>query len=613
MGHEKQSGSVEKMRSREYQARFIQGCLADLRIGKAVLGVAPTGAGKGYMGAQIARTFDRVVVVAHRREIIYQWTKALKPHSCAWVGSIVSALRHGPKSSDLLIIDEAHRAAAKTYLEILAKYNTARILGLTATPLRTDGRGLCEVFQSIVEGPSIRDLITAGYLVPCRAFEAPDAALAALSRVKKVRGDYEPRELSKVMNRPRLVGNIVREYLKNSSGQRAVAFAVNVEHSRALEKAFLRKGIRAIHIDGRASEGCREAALRALAAGEIDVLCNVNLFTEGWDCPAVSCIIMARPTASLTLFLQSVGRGMRLCEGKKELIVLDHAGNIARHGYPDELPRDPWSLENLRQRAKREAEIAERERLSALGFDSIDAELEEKRRLQEETYLPKEIAALLGIRRTYLGQLLRKYQVVPARGTRGAFVRYRKLDIQELLNKWRPKGTCTAGQANRLLGLSNSRHVARLLKAHGVFAVQEGGRARYVEAEVRAVATGLAPLRDPGEYVTLQECASMLGVRRSAVQEILSNAGVHSVGRGGAARFKKSAIIALDRERRPTGSCSFADAASILGVKRQQCGRILKAAGVLPIAGRARSARYLQQDVRDVVARRINVGRRDVA
>lgn len=376
---------------RTYQREGVQKALENLRSGRHTVLVAPTGSGKTVMAAEIAKEFKRVLFVAHRRELVDQ-ARAVTG-TMVYADTVQSIRKIKAGSVDLLIIDEAHRAAAKTYRQIINCYPSAVRLGLTATPLRTDGQGLCDAFAEIVEVAKTDALVRAGHLVSFRAFEATDEALERLAQLRERGGDYDVTELAQLMNQPRLIGDVVSEYLKHATGRKAVVFAVSVKHSQALAEAFAARGVRAAHLDGRAKPKARSAMLEALAEGDVDVLCNVELFTEGWDCPPVSCVVMARPTQSLTLYLQCVGRGMRPHRGKRDLVILDHAGNIQRHGYPDQ-PR-LWSIESAAQRSAREAGEAEIARLRALGFGSIEEELQERERFREATYSAEEVAAML--------------------------------------------------------------------------------------------------------------------------------------------------------------------------------------------------------------------------
>lgn len=488
-------------RLRSYQRKAVLETQDHLRNGQSTLLVSPTGSGKTMMAAAIAEYYERVLVIAHRREIIDQARAIFGAHvqSCSVQSAVsVKGRKELPAEIDLLIIDEAHRAAAKTYRQIVAMYPRAVRLGLTATPLRTDGQGLCDSFAELVTCSSVRELIQDGFLVPYRALEAPDEALKQLPFMKKRAGDFAQRELADLMNKPRLVGDVVREYLKHGRGRKAVAFAVSIEHSIALKQAFKSAGVRADHIDGRASEGERKRALERIAKGSLDVLCNVNLFTEGWDCPAVSCIIMARPTASLTLYLQSVGRGMRPAKGKEDLLILDHAGNIERLGLPDE-DRD-WALESERQKAAREAAERERARLAALGFDSIEAELAERQRVHETTYSAREAAALLDV-----GQLsasFERFQIGPVPGGKGCQTRYPKEPVDRLVSIYR--NTYTLKQCSELFGFRYGK-----LSSLNIFLKRQGiipsVRGLYAKQEIDALVDEL------NSAYTVPQISSMLG------------------------------------------------------------------------------------------------------
>lgn len=489
------------------------------------------------MAAEIALHFKRVLFMAHRVEITTQARAELGAH--VHVMSIHAALHYGPEAVDLLIIDEAHRTTAATYRAIIAKYKGCAVLGLTATPRRTDGQGLVDVFDEIVECSSVKELIESGHLVPYRALEAPDAALKSLASMKRKRGDYDQSALSELMSRPRLIGDVVREYRKHGLGRRAVAFCVSVEHSKALAAALVAAGVRAKHLDGTASEKARKAALKALSGHEIDVLCNVNLFTEGWDCPSVSCVIMARPTESLTLYLQSVGRGMRPASGmigKTNLLILDHAGNMARHGYPDD-PRE-WSLESEAQRAKREKEVAELERLLALGFDSIEAELEEKDRARKKTYSAGETIAALGIPRHQLQWLRGKHNLTRL-GTR-----YLKSEVDALASGEleRKSGKYTAEQTRNLLNISD-QGLPRFLKRRGVIPTYIGSNATLYDAsDIDRL------LEQIGRTYSAAEAYLIIGGSKSHLSQVLKSNNVRSIWNGTAVRYLKSDIDGLAAE-----------------------------------------------------------------
>lgn len=383
------------------------------------------------MASVVAENFRWPFFIAHRRELVTQMRHACSRRVVAT--TLPRALQSSPARVDLFGIDEAHRAAASSYRTLMDRYPRAVRFGLTATPVRADGRGLSDVFDELVECATTRELIDQGRLVPYRAYEAPDEALRQLAWMKRSGGDYSISELGALMDQPRLVGDVVREYCERSAGRKAIAFAVNVKHSIHMAKAFRTAGVRAEHLDGAASESHRDRVLADLANGEIDVLCNVNLFTEGWDCPKVSCVIMARPTVSVALYLQSVGRGLRTSPDKQDLIVLDHAGNMQRHGYPD-VERE-WALESDVDRAARLDREEELRRIQALGFASLEEyRLEERAResrIIEGSYSVSEVATRLDMHPSSVASFAKAHGVASYFGSWKT--RYDKVMIDQLV------------------------------------------------------------------------------------------------------------------------------------------------------------------------------------
>jgi hypothetical protein len=248
--------------------------------------------------------------------------------------------RMGLPPADLLVVDECHHAPAETYQRIINAYPNAVLLGLTATPCRGDGRGLGRIFEIMLECPQVAELIAQKYLVPtkCYAPTKPD-----LLGVRVERGDYVEAQLAERMDRPKLIGDVVTHWFKYGDRRKTVAFAVNVQHSIHLRDEFLKAGVRAEHIDGSTPKAERDASLSRLAAGEIEVVVNCMVLTEGWDCPEVSCVVLARPTRYMGLYRQMVGRVLRPASGKTDAIVIDHAGAVLEHGFVE----DPveWTLD----------------------------------------------------------------------------------------------------------------------------------------------------------------------------------------------------------------------------------------------------------------------------
>jgi len=316
--------------------------------------VMPTGGGKTIVASNIirdaARNRKRVLVLAHRREIIAQTSQKLfaygvphgiiqsgfqpRPLENVQVASIQTLWRRSCKSApppaDLLIVDEGHHTPAFTYREIIAGYPDAVLLGLTATPCRGDGRGLGGIFERLIESPQVADLIKDGWLVRTKVFAPIDPDLTGV-RVRH--GDYAETELADRMDKPKLVGDIILHWHRFGERRRTVAFACSVSHSVHIRDEFVRSGVRAEHIDGSTPKPERDASLARLASGAIDVVSNCMVLTEGWDLPAIGCCILARPTKMMGLYRQMIGRVLRPAPGKTDAIVLDHSGAVFRHGF----------------------------------------------------------------------------------------------------------------------------------------------------------------------------------------------------------------------------------------------------------------------------------------
>ena len=222
----------------------------------------------------------------------------------------------------LIFLDEAH----KDYSDMFETYKDAFIIGMTGTPF-TDMSAYYSYVQPI-EGYELRDL---GFLVPEKIY-CPH--VIDVSAVKKKAGDFDKTQLNSVVTNSAIVGNVVEDYIKYGEDRPSVCFAVSVEHSLQLKQAFCDAGVKAIHCDANSSDKERKEAKDGLVSGKIRVVCNVDIFSVGWDCPIVSCIILARPTWSLTWYMQAIGRGLRSHPSKHNCIILDNAGNVFRHGTP---------------------------------------------------------------------------------------------------------------------------------------------------------------------------------------------------------------------------------------------------------------------------------------
>jgi DNA repair protein RadD len=356
---------------RDYQNNGVTAIRAEFARGmKRVLYTAPTGSGKtvlfSYIVESAAQKGRRVIIVGHRQEIIDQIDEALdrlgldhgiiaasrpdrlKIGSPVQVASVATLARRIEMfgEPDLLVIDEAHHALANTWLRIIAASPRAAILGVTATPERLDGKGLCDVFETLVLGPSVADLIKQGFLSEFAAF-APEKTVD-LSDVRTRAGDFALEQLSDKMTARVVIGSAVDDYKKRCDGLPAIVFCVDIGHSRLVAERFCQHGYRAMHVDGDTPSDQRRNIIDGLSDGRLQVVTNCGLISEGVDVPVVAGIIMLRPTQSLALHMQQIGRGLR--PGKERAYILDHAGNCYRHGLPD--AEHEWSLDGREKKKK---------------------------------------------------------------------------------------------------------------------------------------------------------------------------------------------------------------------------------------------------------------------
>lgn len=363
-----------ELRPRQLQA--LDGVRAAYREGKrAPIMVAPTGFGKTATAAVIIRRAmergRRVWFMAHLREILdttsakltaegiaHSYVMAGRPHDYGaevHVVSVQTAARRLADLSrpDLVVIDECHLAVAATYRLVVEAVGSPVLLGLTATPARLDGRGLGEMFDTIVPTCTTAELIAEQLLVPIRYYAPSRPDLAG---VRTVAGDYAQGELADAMNKPSITGDAVAHYRKLAHGRPCVVFCTNVRHAEDTAEAFRLAGYRATAISGQTATDERTGALERLRAGDLDVVVNCQLWVAGVDCPVIGCVILLAPTKSVTKYLQSVGRGLRTAPGKQDLVVLDHAGNAFTHGLPTEARE--WTLEGAKKRTRQADDVA---------------------------------------------------------------------------------------------------------------------------------------------------------------------------------------------------------------------------------------------------------------
>ncbi|EAO3412109.1 DEAD/DEAH box helicase [Salmonella enterica] len=347
---------------RDYQSQAILDVRKAFRHARAIILVLATGAGKTVIFSEITRLAkekgSRVLILAHRDQLIKQCSRKLNEigtthgvimagitpawHEMVQVGSVQTVVRRLAKfiaPPDIIIIDECHLSAAKTYVTILQAFPDAKLLGVTGSPCRLDGRALGRadggLYDAMVQGISISQLIARGFLVRPRVF-GPSKVVNLQGVERGANGDYNSKQLAARMDTRGITGDAIEHYQRICPGVPAVAWCVNIAHATNVAAQFNAAGIKATMLCGDHDSDYRDLILGQLASGEIQVVTFVGLLIEGVDVPEITCIILLRPTYSLSSYLQTVGRGLRPLPGKECCFVLDHAGLFARHGLPDQ-------------------------------------------------------------------------------------------------------------------------------------------------------------------------------------------------------------------------------------------------------------------------------------
>jgi DNA repair protein RadD len=357
------------MQLRPYQTQLITDIRLQYQLGKrSVLAVMPTGSGKttcfAHIAQQAAKKGNRVCVLVHRAELLDQASRAMPTRhgliqagrsmdlshtvQVASVQTLARRLHLLPRDFfQLLVVDEAHHTTAGTWAKVIEHFSQAKLLGVTATPIRSDGRGLGEHYQSMVEGPTAQQLTDSGFLAAAKVLAPPGFDSTGL---RKRMGDFDPKEAEQRVGT--IMGDCLGHYRKHLPGQTAIAFCCSVAHAEAVADLFHRNGIAAASIDGTMDTVTRRELLARLGTGDLKVLTSCALIGEGVDVPSVGGCILLRPTASVALHLQMIGRCLRPQPGKRA-VVLDHVGNTLRLGHHLE-PRD-WTLDGLRKRDREAA------------------------------------------------------------------------------------------------------------------------------------------------------------------------------------------------------------------------------------------------------------------
>lgn len=340
---------------RPYQDKLIVDTRQHFRAKrKRVLIQLATGGGKTALCARVLRNAEsrgkRVWFLCHRRELVSQISRALSLEGVdhglilsntkmnlalnAQVGSIPTVVKRLDRlpPPDVIAFDEAHHIAAGTWKMIAERYKDAYHVGLSATPIRLDGAGLADFFDAMVCGPSVRWLIQEGYLSKYKLF-APK--LVDTSVLHKRMGEFVTSEADQIITQ-KIVGDAITHYRKHCDGARALVFAASVKKSKEISDLFNASGIPSLHIDGTTEDTLRDDMMGDFSNGKVKVICNVDLFGEGYDCPSLDAVIDLSPTASMSKYRQRVGRMLRPFPGKEFGLYLDCVGNSELHGLPDD-------------------------------------------------------------------------------------------------------------------------------------------------------------------------------------------------------------------------------------------------------------------------------------
>ena len=347
---------------RLYQVKALNELRASIAKFKRSILVMPTGSGKttvaGFMAKESTLRKKRLLFIAHRTEVLTQartrfqqlgltcgiiqgQKSIIEPYlNVASVQTVRNRLSF-MRPYDIIVIDECHLSMASSYRKVLDHFPNAFVVGLTATPRRLDGKPLGEIYKDLVNPISIKDLVESGNLVPAKYSEAVSSA--DLTGVATIAGEFSQSELFSRFDKPTLYSGVIDHYKLKANGTSFICFCVNIEHSKKTAEAFNQAGISCVHIDGELPTNERKRLTDLFRSGAVMGVCNVNLFTEGFDVPHVQTCIINRATQSEALFMQMIGRCLRPYHGKFNAIVLDHGRNVTeRHGFHDD--DKEWSL-----------------------------------------------------------------------------------------------------------------------------------------------------------------------------------------------------------------------------------------------------------------------------
>lgn len=337
---------------RDYQIEMKTRLMEAWKAHRSVMVQMPTGTGKTHLLASVVSEFvssagSGVWLIAHRRELVAQMEETLAKYGIrredtpVRVMSVQWLSRHWNEAGDapgLIVIDEAHHALAASYTEMWKRYPAAKKLGVTATPCRLNRRGFTELFEVLVTSWSIAEFIEKGVLsvfdyVSIRPGSEEQRLIDGLEK-RGADGDYQVKEMDAVLNRRPGIERLYRSVRQFASGKKGMVYAISIEHARRIAEYYSRRGVNAVAVDSKTPAMERKRMVEEFRHGKIEVLVNVDVFSEGFDCPDVEFVQLARPTLSLAKYLQQVGRGLRRSEGKEACMLIDNVGLYRIFGLP---------------------------------------------------------------------------------------------------------------------------------------------------------------------------------------------------------------------------------------------------------------------------------------
>ena len=346
----------------DYQEDMKERIEKALRLHRSVMAQMPTGTGKTYLLTAVIDSFvsnnpmEKVWIVAHRRELVSQIDETVRKFHSYYASNTSSLLssvkamsiqwlmRHYDEIEEepgMIVIDEAHHALAKTYKEMWERFPNAKFLGLTATPCRLNGKGFTDLFDILVQSWSVPEFISKGRLatydfVSIKSDGVTQRLIDSLQK-RGADGDYQNKEMDMLLNKKPSIERLYQSLEEFGRDRKGIVYAINISHAQKITKLYQEHGVKAIAIDSKTPAVERQQDIEAFKKGDIQVLVNVDIFSEGFDCPDVEFVQLARPTLSLAKYLQMVGRGLRVAKGKKNCVIIDNVGLYRVFGLPSQV------------------------------------------------------------------------------------------------------------------------------------------------------------------------------------------------------------------------------------------------------------------------------------